>query len=92
MIAEWRNWRFDLGGDVWKQPPLTLDASAPIELRLRWGGDIRGRAARRIGRLHGASTSLLVDFAVKSVGFKAGEPLDGGPVVRVGFGLPFPSR
>ena len=89
-VVEWRRWRVNAGASLWRQPalvgePLDIDPS-----RSRLGMEARGSAERPLipvwfgtGR-----AAIVVDLAVKSRGYVAGEPLSGGVNLRVGLGLP----
>jgi hypothetical protein len=92
-------WGVEVGGDLWRQPPLALGAvedfgidviGAPLE----WGGAVRGRVESPAIRLWSnvAPATLIVEIGAKSTGFVPGEPLDGGVVFRAGLGLPLGRR
>jgi hypothetical protein len=100
-VDGWRisGWRVEIGGELWKQPPIALGevpdfgidvVGAPLE----WGGAVRGRVESPAIRLWStlAPATFIVDAGVKSSGFIAGEPLDGGLVFRAGLGLPLGRR
>jgi hypothetical protein len=100
-VDGWRvsGWRVELGGELWKQPPLALGEvpdfgidtiGAPLE----WGGIVRGRVESPAIRLWStaAPATFIVDVGVKSGGFVPGDPLDSGPVFRAGLGLPLGRR
>lgn len=100
-VNGWRisGWGVEVGGELWKQPPLALGEVPDfgidlIGAALEWGGAVRGRVESPAIRLwsNAAPATLLVDIGVKSGGFVAGEPLDGGLVLRAGLGLPLGRR
>lgn len=100
-VDGWRisGWRLEVGGELWRQPPLALgempdfgidEVGSPLE----WGGVVRGRVESPAIRLWSAlkPATFIVDAGVKSGGFIPGEPLDGGLVLRAGLGLPLGRR
>jgi len=100
-VDGWRisGWRLEVGGELWRQPPLALGEvpdfgidviGAPLE----WGGVVRGRVESPAIRLWStlAPATFIIDAGVKSSGYIAGEPLDGGLVLRAGLGLPLGRR
>jgi hypothetical protein len=96
---QWSGWTFEIGGDVWRQPPLALGAVPDFGIdvvgkELEWGGAARVRFESPGVRLwkSAPAVSLVIDGGGKSQGFIAGEPLDGGLVLRAGLGLPLGRR
>jgi hypothetical protein len=88
-----RHWRVELGGDLWRQPPLALGARpdfglAAIGEDLEWGGAVRGRIESPPVHWERWPATIVVEAGVKSSGFVKGDPLDGGLVLRAGVGLP----
>jgi hypothetical protein len=85
-----REWRIDASGDFWRQPPIDGDSFESVTGALRWGAEIRGRAERPLSRawFGDAPITVIVDLALKTQGFVAGEPLGPGLVARVGIGIP----
>jgi hypothetical protein len=92
-LTTWGKWTIGLAtAEVWRQPPLALDATSGIDLDLRWGGEARIRVRRTFARFWGGPADAIVDGGAKTVGFAAGEPLAGGPVLRVGVAIPLGIR
>jgi hypothetical protein len=91
-VATWRDWRLDVAGDLWRQPPLALDANTPIDLNLQWGGEIRGRASHPFARAWRRPIDVTIEGGAKTNGFSAGEPLGGGALVRIGVTVPLATK
>jgi hypothetical protein len=92
-LAAWRRWRFSLSAaELWRQPPLALDAASPIDLQPAWGGAVSVRVRRTVATVWGGRLDAVVDVGGKTGGFIAGEPLERGPVVRFGVALPLGTR
>jgi hypothetical protein len=87
-LASWARWHVDVQADWWRQPRLALDAAAAVDLSLRSGGELRARVARALTRFSHGSLEAVIEAGVKSNGFVPGEPLAGGPLLRVGVVLP----
>jgi len=92
-----REWRVELGGDLWRQPPLALGARPDfgvdvIGADLTWGGAVRSRIESPAIPKGPLPATVIVDVGVKTSGFVKGDPLDGGLVLRAGLGLPLGRR
>jgi hypothetical protein len=92
-------WQLELGGELWRQPPLALGRQRDFGIdavgeALGFGGAIRARTESPAIRFWGnfLPASLVVDLTVKSRGFAAGDPLDRGVSLRAGLGLPIGRR
>jgi hypothetical protein len=89
-LRSWRDWSLDASIEVWRQPPLVLEADDPLSSSPRTGVHVRGRVERPLLPVWFSAdrATIVVDVGVKSAGFVPGEPLRGGLVVRGGVGLP----
>jgi hypothetical protein len=92
-------WQLELGGELWRQPPLALGRRRDFGIDaigdpLEFGGAIRARTESPAIRFWGnfLPASLIVVLTVKSSGFAAGDPLDSGVSLRAGLGLPIGRR
>lgn len=78
--------------DVWSQPALRLDPLAPER---ETGGGLGG-AARATAYVPlpvaGGRLGAVAELGAKTAGFVGAEPLDAGPIVRVGLRLRAPER
>ena len=85
-----REWRADAGVELWRQPPIDGDSFESITGPQRWGVQVRGRLERPLIRRWFGETPLtvIVDLALKTQGFVAGEPIGPGLVARAGLGIP----
>lgn len=83
-----RRWSATVLADIWRQPRLALDAEAAIERSLRSGGELRARVARSVGHIGDRGVDIAVEVGGKSRGYAPGEPLAGGPLLRVGVSVP----
>jgi hypothetical protein len=85
-----REWRVDVGLAFWRQPPIDGDSFESIRGPQRWGVEVRGRLERPLSRRWFGETPLtvIVDLALKTHGFVAGEPIGSGLVARAGLGIP----
>lgn len=94
-----RGWKVELAGEIWRQPPLALGSVPDLGLPLvgaplEWGGAVITRVESPGIPLWKSPMSMpvIVETGVKSMGFVAGDPLDGGLVFRAGLGLPLGRR
>lgn len=90
QLITWRQWSIDASLAVWRQPRLAEDGDAAPAASTRAGAQVGGRAERPVVPVWFSADALtvIVDVGLKTDGFVPGEPLDGGIVVRAGFGLP----
>jgi hypothetical protein len=88
QFMEWRGYRFDLDGAVWRQPRLTLNASDTVTSDTAAGVHASVRVERRVPawRVGGRTLSIVIELGAKTTGYVPGEPLGGGMVVRGGAG------
>jgi hypothetical protein len=88
-VARWRGWSVDGAVDMWRQPPIAGTDPRRVDLELRTGARVRGRASH--GLAPGTSrATLIVEVGVKSAGYLPGEPMRRGVVARAGLGVPVP--
>jgi hypothetical protein len=92
-----RGWRLELSADLWRQPPLALEAHGELALagvgaELEWGGAVRGHLESPPIPWPSFPATFVVEAGGKSSGFVKGDPLDGGLVLRAGLGLPLGRR
>ena len=89
-VASVREWRVDAGVELWRQPPIDGDSFESITGPQRWGFQVRGRLERPLSRKWFGETPLtvIVDLALKTQGFVAGEPIGSGLLARAGLGIP----
>lgn len=90
-VATLREWRLDVAAELWRQPPIDGDSFESITGAQRWGAQVRGRVERPLNRTRFGDRplTLIVDLAVKTQGFVAGEPIGAGFVGRAGIGIPW---
>jgi hypothetical protein len=91
-VATWRGWSVDAAVDMWRQPPIAGTDARRVEIDLRSGARVRGRASHAVLPVWFSTSraTLIVEVGAKSAGYIPGEPLRGGVVARAGLGLPVP--
>ena len=92
-LVTWRRWNVDAGVDLWRQPRMNEPVDPRTVASTRLGGQLRVRASRPLIPVwfSPVRAAIVVDTAVKTSGFVAGEPLNRGLLLRAGIGLPFGS-
>jgi hypothetical protein len=90
-LASWRKWSADASLQVWHQPRLALAPGEQPTTDARAGMLVRASLERPLIPVWFSDqrATLIADAIVKTDGFVPGEPLEGGIVLRGGFGLPF---
>ena len=83
-LARVRGVDLDAGLDVWDQPSLQFDTREPVR-----GGGLGGaaRVAAHVPLALDGRGAAFVEVGAKTFGFVGGDPMRGGPLVRVGLSL-----
>jgi hypothetical protein len=69
-LRAWRDWSLEASIEVWRQPPVALDADESLSSSPRTGVHVRGRVERPFLPLWFSAdrATIVVDVGVKSAG------------------------